>query len=179
MLDVQKGDDRMENIKDIIELIKKDKNCKLVEGMSDFASDLNIPEDLKFFYDNYDSIELFLEKPYGIRIVSINEFISTNKNLYSEGDVIWEELEGDISNQWYMIAESEQLSQYVSLDMGDSNLGYCYDSFLETHATPGDSPIIAKSFTELLKRLYFSGGEKWYWLEENFEPYGDAYSENI
>ncbi|MDU6207362.1 hypothetical protein [Veillonella sp.] len=31
--------------------------------------------------------------------------------------------------------------------------GFCYDSFIETHATPDESPIIAKSFTELLEKL--------------------------
>ncbi|MDU6207511.1 hypothetical protein [Veillonella sp.] len=30
---------------------------------------------------------------------------------------------------------------------------FYYDSFIETHATPDESPIIAKSFTELLEKL--------------------------
>lgn len=101
--------------------------------------------------------------------------LPTSKRLYPEDDVIWEELEGDISNEWYLIAESEQINQYISIDLSDSHLGYCYDSFLETHATPGESQIIAKSFTELLEHLYASKGENWFWLADNFESYGDAY----
>lgn len=72
---------------------------------------------------------MFLDKPYGIKIVSSNEFIPTSKRLYPEDDIIWEELEGDISNEWYLIAESEQINQYISIDLSKSHFGYCYDSF--------------------------------------------------
>jgi len=162
----------------IIEIIKKieqDSNCRLMKRITDFTSELALPKDLNYFFSNYDSLQMFIDKPYGIKIVSSNEFIPTSKRLYPEDDVIWEELEGDISNEWYLIAESEQINQYISMDMSKSHLGNCYDSFLETHATPGDSQIIAKSFTELLEHLYSSKGENWFWLAENFEPYGDAY----
>ncbi|WP_227775221.1 SMI1/KNR4 family protein [Paenibacillus sp. NAIST15-1] len=162
----------------IIEVIKKieqDSNCRLVKRTTDFTNEFALPEDLNYFFSHYDSLQMFSDKPYGIKIVSSNEFIPTSKRLYPEDDVIWEELEGDISNEWYLIAESEQVNQYISIDLGKSHLGYCYDSFLETHATPGDSQIIAKSFTELLEHLYASKGENWFWLADNFESYGDAY----
>lgn len=161
----------------IIEILKKieqDSNCRFVSN-TDFTSELALPEDLNYFFSKYDSLEMFLDKPYGIKIVSSSEFIPTSKRLYPEDDVIWEELEGDISNEWYLIAESEQINQYISIDMNKSRFGYCYDSFLETHATPGESQIIAKSFTELLEQLYSSKGENWFWLSENFDSYGDAY----
>ncbi|MBG9452538.1 hypothetical protein ABE61_00115 [Lysinibacillus sphaericus] len=162
----------------IIEVIKKieqDCNCKLVKRNTEFRSELALPEDLNYFFSNYDSLYIFVDKPYGLKIVSSNEFIPTSKRLYPEDDVIWEELEGDVSNEWYLIAESEQINQYISIDMSKSHFGYCYDSFLDTHATQGDSQIIAKSFTELLERLYASKGENWFWLTENFKSYGDAY----
>lgn len=164
-------------IKDILKKIGNNENCKIVKNKCDFKNELNLPNDLKYFYENYETIELFLDKPYGIRIVSLNQFIPTNKKLFPEDDVIWEELEDDISNEWYLIAESEQQSQYISIDLRKSHLGYCYDSFLETHANPDESMIIAKSFTELLERLYSSNGEDWFWLEDEFESYGDAYDE--
>lgn len=164
-------------IKDIISKIEQNSNCKLAARKSNFACDLTLPEDLKYFYDNYDSLEFFLDKPYGIKIIPLKEFIPTNKRLYPEDDVIWEELKDDISNNWYLIAESEKLSQYISIDISNPHFGYCYDSFLETHATPGDSQIIAKSFTELLERLYFSKGGDWFWLDGSFESYGDAYDD--
>ncbi|MCM3293275.1 SMI1/KNR4 family protein [Paenibacillus sp. MER 180] len=162
----------------IIEIIKKieqDSNCRLVKRTTDFTNEFALPKDLNYFFSHYDSLQMFSDKPYGIKIVSSNEFIPTSKRLYPEDDVIWEELEGDISNEWYLIAESEQINQYISIDLSDSHLGYCYDSFLETHATLGDSQIIAKSFTELLEHLYASKGENWFWLADNFESYGDAY----
>ncbi|UED78806.1 SMI1/KNR4 family protein [Lysinibacillus sp. CD3-6] len=152
-----------------------DSNCKVVKRDTDYISELALPKDVKYFFSNYDSLHMFLDKPYGIKIVSSNEFIPTSKRLYPADDVIWEELEGDISNEWYLIAESEEINQYISIDLSKSHLGYCYDSFLETHATPGDSQIIAKSFTDLLELLYSSKGEHWFWLAENFMPHGDAY----
>ena len=51
--------------------------------------------------------------------------------------------------------------------------GFCYDSFIETHATPDESPIIAKSFTELLEKLV-SNEKEWFWLDSSFQSYGDA-----
>ncbi|KAF2080568.1 SMI1/KNR4 family protein [Flavobacterium sharifuzzamanii] len=161
----------------VLQKIESDPNCKLLKRESTPKSNLKLPSDLKYFYENYDSLELFANKPYGIRIVSLNEFIPTNKRLYPEDDIIWEELEDDISNEWFLIAESAELSQYISIDLRKSHLGYCYDSFLETHATPDENMIIAKSFTELLEKLYSSNGEDWFWLDDEFEPYGDAYDE--
>lgn len=164
-------------IKEILEIIAQNRHCKVVKRTTDFTCECRLPEDLQYFFSHYDAIELFLHKPYGIKIVSSTDFIPTNKMLYPEDDVIWEELEGDCSNDWYVIATSEQQGQYISLDMNASRFGYCYDSFLETHASPGDSPIIAKSFTELLERLYLGKGDHWFWLAENFESYGDAYDD--
>ena len=54
--------------------------------------------------------------------------------------------------------------------------GFCYDSFIETHATPDESPIIAKSFTELLEKLV-SNEKEWFWLDSSFQSYGDAYED--
>ncbi|MFP3917100.1 hypothetical protein U5N28_04745 [Lysinibacillus telephonicus] len=48
-------------------------------------------------------------------------------------------MEGNISNEWYLFAESEQINQYISIDMNKSRLGYCYDSFLEIRSAPGES----------------------------------------
>jgi len=38
---------------------------------------------------------------------------------------------------------------------------FYYDSFIETHATPDESPIIAKSFTELLELVRFLFSKLW------------------
>lgn len=93
--------------------------------------------------------------------------------------MIWEELQDDISNDWYLIAESPTQSQYISIDLREYHNGYCYDSFLDIHATPGESAIIAKNFTELLSLLYQAKGKSWYWTNTNFESYGDAYDDLV
>jgi hypothetical protein len=164
-------------IQKILEKIELDSRCKLIRKTSAVKSGLTLPKDLEYFYNNYESLELFPEQSFGIRIVSQNDFIPTSQRLYPEGDVIWEELEDDISNEWYLIAEAEEQSQYVSIDLGELHNGYCYDSFLDIHATPGESAIIAKSFTELLERLYNAEGKSWYWTEPEFQSYGDAYDD--
>ncbi|QIH33868.1 hypothetical protein [Sphingobacterium sp. DR205] len=71
------------------------------------------------------------------------------------------------------------MSQYISIDLTNERNGQCYDSFYETHSLQGDSAIVAKNFTELLKNLYANKGKHWYWLPEDFEKLGDAYDEPI
>ena len=163
------------SLKEVLDKIKKDDSCNLIETKEQRELPNNLPEDVFEFYSNYDGIDFFKNKSYGIKIVSIDEFKTTNSILFPPDDVIWEELEDDISQNWFLIAKSEELSQYISIDLSEKNKGKCYDSFLETHANPDDSPIIAMNFTELLKRIYSVKGENWFWLESNFESYGDAY----
>ncbi len=163
---------------EILNSIETTQGCSLIKREHTISiPNHNLPKDLDFYFSNYKSIKFFMDKPYGIEIVPYEEFQITNKVLYPEDDVIWEELAGDISEHWYMIARSEELDQYISIDTSEERKGYCYDSFLETHANPGSSMIIAKSFTELLKRLLESKGEYWFWLENDFKGYGDAYDD--
>jgi len=49
---------------------------------------------------------------------------------------------------------------------------FYYDSFIKTHATPDESPIIAKSYTELLEKLVSNEKEC-----SSFQSYGDAYED--
>ena len=163
-------------IAEILDKISKIEGCKLLEK-TEWVKETDLPEDLEYFFNHYGGIELFTDKPYGITIVGGNGFTNANKTFFPEDDVIWDELEDDISNSWYIIAKAEHLSQYISMDTAKERLGWCYDSFTETHATEGESPIIAKSFTELLERLLSTEGDYWFWLEDDFKPYGDAYPE--
>ena len=164
-------------VEKIINRIKENKECKLINRKKRIDTNLRLPNDLKYFYEHYDSLEMFIDNPFGMRIVPLKDLVVTNNQLYSKDDVIWDELEGDISNKWYIIAEAEQLGQYVSIELGDKHFGYCYDSNHETHANPGYCQVIAKSFSEFLERLYECQGEgtTWFWLEEDYPDYGDAY----
>lgn len=165
------------SIVNILELIERDSNCELIRvNRKELDKEILLPEDLKYFYQNYDGIDFYKNESFGIKIVSYQEFKVTNTVLFPEDDIIWEELEGDISNNWYLIASSEELGQYISIDLSQGEKkGYCYDSFIETHSHPEDSMIIAKSFTELLERIYESKGKEWYWTLQSFSNYGDAY----
>ena len=126
------------------------------------------------FWDEYAILNI--NTSCEISISSLSELQPTNQILYPADDVIWEELADDISNDWFMIASSQELSQYISIDLNKKRFGFCYDSFIETHATPDESPIIAKSFTELLEKLV-SNEKEWFWLDSSFQSYGDAYED--
>ena len=83
------------------------------------------------------------------------------------------EWQKDISSDWYLIA-SDAEGQYLTIDLHPQRLGRCYDSFIGHHAIKGFCPIIARSFSELLERLWLNKGNYPYWLDEAFSL-GDAY----
>lgn len=140
---------------EILNKIEVTPGCKLINREHPISvTNNNLPEDLEYYFKHYDGIQLFEDQPYGIEIVGLNDFRVTNEVLFPEDDVIWEELEGDQSENWYMIAKAEELEQFISIDLDEDRKVYCYDSFLETHANPGSSLIIAKSFTERLKNCW-------------------------
>ncbi|MDU5003486.1 MAG: SMI1/KNR4 family protein [Veillonella sp.] len=140
-------------IKELIEKLEQKSSHQFLKAVSKPEFAFPLPKDLEFFYENYEYAILNIDTYCEIRISSLSELQPTNQILYPADDVIWEELADDISNDWFMIASSQELSQYISIDLNKKRFGFCYDSFIETHATPDESPIIAKSFTELLEKL--------------------------
>lgn len=90
----------------------------------------------------------------------------------------WRKANEDISSHWYIVVHDGN-GDYITIDLHQDRLGKYYDSFWDKHGVPGDSPIIAKSFTELLDRLVKKNGERWYWLNEDFESLGDAYDDVV
>ncbi len=164
-------------IKEIIEVIRNTHGCEILPLNQQQTFPENLPEDLAWFFSNYGGISFFPEKDYGIQIVGADGFVNANLHFYPEDDVIWEELEGDISNDWYIVAQEESQDQYITIDLHPERLGQCYDSFLTIHADPCLSPVIARSFTDLLSRLLAAKGEYLYWEEEDFEDMGSAYEE--
>jgi hypothetical protein len=83
-----------------------------------------------------------------------------------------EETEGDISWSWYVIAEGHS-GQYVTIDLSPERNGLCYNSLWELH--PGNSTIIAESFTDFLNQTAHHTGETWYWDSPSYLPIGQAY----
>ena len=51
-----------------------------------------------------------------------------------------------------LVMETVKVQKRLITDI-DLRSEFYYDSFIETHATPDESPIIAKSYTELLEKL--------------------------
>ncbi|MDF9801441.1 hypothetical protein OKW21_006750 [Catalinimonas alkaloidigena] len=153
----------------------KDSDCFVRQPNFGIRTPNQIPDDLKQFYDLTDGILLFGNEFYSIEIIGREEFIPINEVFFSvdeRSDI------DDISNNWFLIGKEDNLGQYISIDLSEGKRGQCYDSFHETHGLVGNSPIIAKSFSDLLRLLYQNKGQYWYWLEEGFEKLGDAYDEN-
>ena len=159
----------------LIETIKQDPSCKVYPAQ--LAQDLpqNIPDDVKIFYRETNGIKFFPREAYSIEIVASHQFIPINTYLFSDESTDLELENDDISHDWFLIAKVDEMSQYISIDTAQARRGQCYDSFFETHATIGDSPIIAQNFTALLHQLYMNKGQYWYWLQDDFQYLGDAY----
>ena len=147
-------------------------NCVLLAPAEGYAPHKNVPsglpKDLEFYLENYHSIVFFPKAPYSIKIVGLTEFERANKVL------IGEEHKEDMSHNWFLIADDSN-SQYITIDLSKDRWGYCYDSFWDRYGVVGEQAIIAKSFTELLERIYACKGQQWYWLNSAFISYGDAY----
>ena len=160
----------MTSILELIAQIIEDTNCTVVANTT-AASTLpdNLPEDLQQYFLRYGPIHLFSESDCPMTVVSWNNFQQANKVILDEN------IDDDITNNWFVIGIGPN-SQYVSIDLSKARLGYCYDSFWDRYGLIGDMPIIAKSFSEFLSRLY-QGGGNYYWLESQFESYGDAYDD--
>jgi antitoxin YokJ len=139
------------------------------------ASDYELPQDLVEFYSLCGGVELFGSSAYSMEIVASGRLVRANPVIFSGMDEQQiQQTSNDISWSWHIIGEGEN-RQYVTIDLAPERLGRCYDSFWDTHAMPGSSPIIALTFTELLSRLLDSQGNHWYWLQPDFSFIGDAY----
>lgn len=144
-------------------------------GLPALVSSCALPLDLRYFYEVAGGMTLFPDADYPARIVGPGDLVKTNKLLWQgESSEVLSELASDRSWQWYALVSDEK-GDYLSIDLAPTRLGRCYDSFRDHHAVPGESPVIAKSFTDLLRRLFDNRGERWYWLRSEFVGLGDAY----
>lgn len=127
-----------------------------------------LPDDVRRFYQLCGGVALFSEREYPIFVLPPNEVARANPVIVGQRVV------GDRSDAWYLIAHDGN-GDYLTLDCGPERVGRCYDSFHETHGLAGQTPIIARSLTELRTRCYEAGGGYPYWLRTDFVPLGDAY----
>jgi len=158
-------------MKEIIDKIRNKRDCIVYppNGKIKIENEMTLPSDLVEFYKLCGGI-LFYEKS-GLPIEIVPPYAFTRANPI----IIGEEWKEDISYSWFIVGRSENSGgQYITIDTDKKRLGQCYDSFWDKHASL-NCPIIAKSFSELLERLYSSDGEEWYWDVDEFEVYGFAH----
>jgi hypothetical protein len=164
-------------IEELIRIMSSDPDCRLLP-----AKDLpppppnprSFPNYLITFYRLCGGMVLFPARSFGFQIVPQEEMKPATPLL--KGDFYLEhkeDFDSDISSGWYLIARGTNSMECVTIDLSESRRGYCYDSFWDVYATP-DSKIVAKSFTELVERLYQAKGNAVYWADNSFD-YGTAY----
>ncbi|MFX3633285.1 MAG: SMI1/KNR4 family protein [Candidatus Pristimantibacillus sp.] len=158
------------SVENIIERIKAASDCVVLppSGAPNIEDHLELPVDIREFYDVCGGAILFQHADYRMNIVSPQNFVLANPVIV--GDICKE----DISSNWYIVAKDNE-GEFVTIDLAAGRFGRCYDSFYDRHGVVGESQIIALSFTELLERLFQNKGQYWYWLEEDFVTLGDAY----
>ncbi len=130
-----------------------------------------LPKDLKIFYHRYDSVRLFSSE-FGpmYRFVSVRDIHPTCYDIYGRYDNEVVRLKN-----WLTVVDVMD-GNYIAIDTDSHNAGewnfiYC---FHETFAWPGESPIVAKSFAELLDRSLHNGNEQHFFLQDGFKDYGDG-----
>lgn len=166
-------------VETLIEEVKGKSNCIIKPCTAKYADiPEKFPDDLKKFYSLCGEMILFEDSPYSARIVSFGEIMSANLVILGE-EIIHAEIEkgtyeSEISKDWYIIADLSN-SDYIVIDMNEKRKGRCYRAFWDSYPCRGDTPIIALSFTELIEKLIENNGDYWFFLQENFHSYGDAY----
>jgi hypothetical protein len=147
-----------------------------------------LPADLAKFYHHKDGAELFgRASAVACRIVASSDLqrldwgqIPENlrDNDYPNGH-IWYRLAWLVDGSWLAInprpeypdALRKRFRQDPRPGQWDSVVAICHCN-ASTQGKPGENPVVALSFTELLERLLDSGGL--YWLNREFVNYGDA-----
>lgn len=159
----------------LINEIKKSKDCVVLQplGLPRVNPPHILPKDLREFYTECGGIQFFRNSDYTVEIVTLDKFLLSNPVILSEE---WEIdiPKDDKSNDWYIVAQAGP-EQRISIDLNVARLGKCYDSFWDIHASPGECPVVALSFNELVERIFKCKGGYWFWLEESFKSLGDAY----
>lgn len=160
---------------DILKMLNEIKNtpeCIVYSpcGLPTVESEVNLPNDLKLFYENCGGVYFFPNSEYGFTIVSPREMVLANPVI------VGELCEEDISSEWYIIGKDTE-NNYITIDLAKERLGKCYDSFWDRHGVVGECDIVAKNFTELLWQLFRNQGKSIFWFDSDFVYIGDAYDE--
>lgn len=160
------------SIVQLINKIKLNDSCIVypARGLPQLEKGYKLPEDVKQFYSLCGGMKLYHDSDYAVSIVPPDEFVPANPII------VGERFKEDMSSDWHIIANSGS-GEYLTIDLNDTRLGRCYDSFIDRHGVVGESSIIAMSFFDLLNRLFANKGNYWYWLNPQFVSLGDAYDD--
>ncbi|WNS46925.1 SMI1/KNR4 family protein [Paenibacillus sp. MMS20-IR301] len=159
----------MKDVTELIQQISGLPDCKVISASGlPVTEGYSLPADVRRFYELCGGMQLFVSKNYHCQIVPPDEFVLSNPVI------IGEVVEDDITSDWFIVAHDGN-GDYLSIDLHPQRLGKCYDSFWDRHGVVGECQVVARSFTELLNQLVQNNGERWYWLDEDFPPLGDAY----
>ncbi len=151
-------------------VIAADDACRVhpPDGEPRLESEHTLPPDVRRFYQLCGGVDFFPDRDYPLFILPPGKVVLANPVL------VGRRVEDDRSDSWYLVAHDGN-GDYVTLDCGLKRIGWCYDSFHETHGLVGQTPVIARSFTELLARCYANRGGYPFWLRADFISLGDAY----
>lgn len=168
------------NIKQLITKIKTLPDCIVYppSGLPCAGKENYLPNDVVEFYTLCGGISLFESEHYTVRFVSPQEVVPANPVIIGE-EIIEEEkskgrYDNQISKDWYIIVDLYN-SDYIAIDFNQIRNGRCYKAFWDSYPCVDDTPIIASTFTELLRKLIENKGQYWYFLEDDFVSLGDAY----
>ena len=146
--------------------------CTRPSAIADLEKRLGypFPDDIKTFYQRYDTVKLFVGE-HGdtlYRFVPVEEIHPTRIDVFGEDTDEWG------PSTWLTVCDVQD-GNYVAIDVASKDGEYYnyIDCFHETFAIPGQSRVVARSFTELLDRA-LRGGDNQYWLQEGFIGYGDG-----
>ncbi len=159
------------DIVELIEVIRKAPGCTVhpPAGLPQIKPEHVLPDDLKTFYTLTGGMTIFNNSSTYVEISSPQKCLLSNLVIF-EGILSDEDLYSDMNHaswSWY-IAGKAQNAQWYSIDLHPDRLGICYNSFWDVH--PGNSEIIALSFTSLIADLLLNNAESDYWKSPEIQP---------
>jgi len=152
----------MKSVDEIIWLAKKEAGCVVLPAQGLPLLSLELPHDLRRFYELCGGIDMFPHEDWGWRIVKPEEFkpILVQECLMS----LFNEGHGTgLEDTLYYLAVRGAGPDSASIDLRPETLGLCYDTFSGDIFSP--LHVIALSFTEMLFRMFQERQKTCYWAE--------------
>lgn len=151
------------------------------QGMPKLSQDpkapvASIPDDLLQFYSFCSGMETDIQSDDDLflSIVAPRNFQWAPRLIL--GDLLEKQVpsfDGGIEWFWYIVGRGDT-DEYFVIDLAPERYGRCHYVYFYFFGQKGGTPVIAHSFTELLKVLYHAAkvGEAWRWERLGL---GDAY----